>query len=214
MATYIAIVRSNREYGYTASFPDFPGCVAVASVLEQVIAKAKEGLVLHIERLLEASQTVGSPTAADAIDRGDALLLAAIDIPDDLRIAQIEVAVPALSLARIDSLAQRHGMTRSALFVEAVNRWSMQEGVSRERRSGSSEGPTLFDFDNPLELRVDKIAAESDLTGAGGGGKDAGSQSKSEDITAELTKLFEDRPPSGHADGAAEYQEETPDQRL
>lgn len=137
MATYIAIVRRDREYGYTASFPDFPGCVAVASVLEQVIAKAKEGLSLHIERLLEANQTVGSPTAADAIERGDALLLAAIDIPDDLRIAHIEVAIPALSLARIDSLSQRHGLTRSALFVEAVNRWSMQEGVSRERRSGS-----------------------------------------------------------------------------
>ncbi len=208
MATYIAIVRSDREYGYTASFPDFPGCVAEAPALEPVIAKAKEALSLHIERLLEANQKICSPTVADRIERGDASLLAAIDVPDDLRIAQIDVAIPVLSLARIDSFAGRHGLTRSALFVEAVNRWSMQETVSRERRSGSSDGPTLFDFENPLELRVDKIAAE--IGSATAGGEDAGSQGSPEDITAELARLFEGRPEPAHADGAAEIEKDGP----
>ena len=56
MVSYIAIVRRDREYGYTASFPDFPGCAATASVLKQVIAKAKEGLSLCIEGLLEVER--------------------------------------------------------------------------------------------------------------------------------------------------------------
>ena len=202
MTTYIAIVRSDRECGYTASFPDFPGCVAEALALEPVIAKAREALALHIERLLDADQKICSPTPADRIDRGDASVLAAIDVPDDIRIAQIELAIPALSLVRIDSFAGRHGLSRSALFVEAVNRWSMQETVVRERRSESSDGPTLFDFENPLELRVDKMAAEIDSATAGG--NEADSPGSPEDITAELARLFEDRPGPEHADGAAE----------
>lgn len=208
MTTYIAIVRSDREYGYTASFPDFPGCVAEALALEPVIAKAREALSLHIERLLEADQEICSPTPADRIERGDASLLAVIDVPDDLRIVQIEVAIPALSLARIDSFAGRHGLTRSALFVEAVNRWSLQETVVRERRSGLSDGPTLFDFENPLELRVDKVATEIDSATAGG--RDPDSQGSPEDITAELARLFEDRPEPEHADGAAEIENDSP----
>ena len=102
----------------------------------------ERGAFASHERLLEANQTICSPTAVAAIDRDGALLLAAIDVPDDLRTTYIELAIPALSLVRIDSLARRHGLPHSALFVEAVNRWSMHETVSRER-SELSDGPTL-----------------------------------------------------------------------
>src|SRR6478672_10240298 len=116
MATFIAIVRSHGRYGYAASFPDFPGCVVEGPTLDNVIAKAKESLPGHIQQLLDGNQRVCAPTAAEAIERGDALLLAAIDVPDDLRAVQIDVAIPALALARIDSFAQRHGLSRAALF--------------------------------------------------------------------------------------------------
>ncbi len=76
MATFIAIVQSDGDGGYTASFPDFPGCAAAAPTLDRVIAQAREALLLHIERLLEANQRIAHPTAAGAIERGDALLLA------------------------------------------------------------------------------------------------------------------------------------------
>jgi predicted RNase H-like HicB family nuclease len=199
MTTFIAIVRSDSEYGYTASFPDFPGCTVSASTLDHVIAKAREALSLHIEGLLEANQRICSPTAADAIERSDAVLVAAIDVPDDLRIAHIDVAIPALSLARIDSFARRHGLTHGALFVEAVDCWAMQETVPRERRGGTSDGPTLFDFSNPLELRVEAIAGgirpEHE---AGARERDASVPETvvpvdTRDITAELERLLEER---------------------
>ena len=47
-------------------------------------------------------------------------MLAAIELPDDLRIAQINLTVPALARVRSDAFAQRHGLTRSALFSAAV----------------------------------------------------------------------------------------------
>jgi predicted RNase H-like HicB family nuclease len=197
MATFIAIVKRDGDVGYTASFPDFPSCAVSAPTVDHVIARAREALSLHIERLLEANHRICDPTAADAIERGDALLLAAVEVPDDLRIAHVDLAIPALSLARIDAFARRHGLTYAALFVEAVNRWAMQEAAApRERRGSTPDGPTLFDLANPLELRVEPIAATIDpQDDADTREREASDkrdiEAKVDDITAELVRLLE-----------------------
>jgi predicted RNase H-like HicB family nuclease len=157
MATFIAIVKGDVDVGYTASFPDFASCAVAAPTIDHVIARAREALSLHIERLLEANQRICEPTAADAIERNDALLLAAVDVPDDLRIAHVDLVLPALSLARIDGFARRHGLTRTALFVEAVNRWAMQETAAplRRRRSGAGHHAAVQEAGNGfLTVRV------------------------------------------------------------
>jgi len=199
MATFIAIVKRDGDVGYTASFPDFPSCAVAALTLDHVIAKAKEALSLHIERLLEANHRICDPTDADEIERGDSLLLAAVDVPDDLRIAHVDLAMPALSRARIDAFARRHGLTHAALFVEAVNRWAMQETAPRDRRASAPDGgPTLFDLANPLELRVEPIAAtieaqDDAATREGEADEQRDVEAKVDDITAELVRLLEER---------------------
>src|SRR5213594_2057821 len=60
--------------------------------------------------------------------------------PMILRISHIDLAIPALSLTRIDAFARRHGLTQTALFVQAVNRWAMQETVPRDRRGSALDG--------------------------------------------------------------------------
>src|SRR3954464_6018408 len=86
MTTFIAIVHRDGNSGYTAAFPDFAGCAVAASTVDLAIARAREALLAHVERLLDASQKIPVPTAADNIETGDALLLAAVEVPDDLRI--------------------------------------------------------------------------------------------------------------------------------
>jgi predicted RNase H-like HicB family nuclease len=197
MATFIAIVKKDGDVGYTASFPDFPSCAVAALTVDHLIARAREALSLHIERLLQANHRICDPTAADAIERGDALLLAAVEVPDDLRIAHVDLAIPALSLARLDAFARRHGLTPAALFVEAVNRWAMQEAAApRERRGSAPDGPTLFDLANPLELRVEPIAATIDpqddaVTREREASEADDVKAKVDDITAELVRLLE-----------------------
>src|SRR6266446_3223442 len=198
MAIFTVIVKRDGEVGYTASFPDFPSCAVAAPTVDHVIAKAREALSLHIERLLEANHRICDPTVADAIERGDALLLAAVEVPDDLRIAHVDLAIPALSLARIDAFARRHSLTHAALFVEAVNRWAMQETAPRDRRASAPDGPTLFDLANPLELRVEPIAAtiDSQDDAATREREASGARSveaKVDDITDELVRLLEKR---------------------
>jgi hypothetical protein len=71
----------------------------------------------------------------------------------------------------------------------------MQEIMPRERRGGTSDGPTLFGFDNPLELRVEKIAADIDPPSpAATHEPDAGerTEANTDDITAELVRLLEE----------------------
>jgi predicted RNase H-like HicB family nuclease len=213
MATFIAIVRTDDDLGFTASFPDFSGCVVGASTLDHVLAKAKETLVKHLENLLTANQEICIPTAADRIERGDALLLAAIEVPDDLRMLNVELAIPALSLAQIDSFARRHGLSRGALFVQAVGRWAAQEVPPSERRGRMPEGPTLFDFGNPLELKVETVAVERDSFDEeeeGDRTQEAGGQCNTDNITAELQRLLDERTKPEPIGGAVQDGQERP----
>jgi len=195
MAIFIAVVKRDGEAAYTASFPDFPGLAAHGPSLDELLARAREALALHVERMLDANTAINLPTPAHQIERDGALLLAAVDIPDDLRTADIDLQIPALALARIDSMARRHGLTRSALFVQAVNHWAMQDAIPRDRRSEISDGPTLFDFANPLELKVAAPATEAYPPLQAEADQSAGEATVAEvdigDIAAELERLIE-----------------------
>lgn len=196
MTTFIAIVQAEDDGGYTASFPDFSGCLVSSPTLGEVIVKAREALLRHIEGLLEAEQVIQSPTAIEALQRTSALLFAAIDVPDDLGFVHVDIPVPALSLARIETFAERNGLSLAALFVKAVDRWSLQEAVPRESEDGISSSPALFDFGSPPELRVEAAAAEfgpAHLPRAGDG-EEVGPGENAGGITAELARLLDDRP--------------------
>jgi predicted RNase H-like HicB family nuclease len=156
MAIFIAVVTRDGEFGYSASFPDYPTCVVAARTVDEVIARARHALLAHVEALPAAGQEIVVPKAADAIARNGALLLAAIDVPDDIRTVRVELDVPALSLASIEALARKLGLTPAALFVAAVDRWAMEEPVARPG-TGEADGVMLPDFDNPLELKVETI---------------------------------------------------------
>jgi predicted RNase H-like HicB family nuclease len=145
MHTYLALIHKDPDSDYGVSFPDLPGCVTAGSSLDEAIAMAKEALALHVEGLLEDGEEVPPPTAADAIERGDALLIAAVGVPDNLRVERVNVTIPALALSRFDSFAERRGMSRSSLFVEAVQRWMTQElgrTMDEEHGLAHKEGPT------------------------------------------------------------------------
>jgi hypothetical protein len=66
-------------------FRIWPDARVGASTFDHVIAKARAALLIHIERLLEANQKICKQRLRPR-SSGDAVLLAAIDLPDDLRI--------------------------------------------------------------------------------------------------------------------------------
>ena|SRR5437763_502615 len=123
MTTYIGLIHKDPGSDYGVSFPDLPGCISAGPTIDEAIVMAREALALHIGGLLEEGEQVPPPSPADAIDRNNALAMAAIEVPDDMRVERVNITVPALALQRFDAFAARQGMSRSALFVEAVHRW-------------------------------------------------------------------------------------------
>jgi hypothetical protein len=103
------------------------------------------------------------------------------------------------------SFADRHGLSLGALFVNAVDRWAGQESIPRERRSAiSADGPTLFDFARPAELRVEAAAREFGPAGRRQASIDEGVDATgADDITAELARLFDARPAGSDAPNSA-----------
>jgi len=195
MAIFIAVVRSDDGAGFTASFPDFPGRALHESSLDQLLAKAREVLAQHVENMLSDGKTIGLPTPAHLIERGDALLLAAVEVLDDLATTHLDLEIPSLALARIDSVARRYGLTRSALFVQAVDHWARQEGVPHDGRGGAADSLTLFDFVNPSELKVESTATDTyppfHPETSQGAGEVTATEVNISDIAAELERLIE-----------------------
>jgi predicted RNase H-like HicB family nuclease len=212
MAVFIAIIKRDGEAAYSASFPDFPGILANGPTLDQLLAKAGELLAHHIERLLETHRTIAVPTPAEAVERGDAFLLAAVNVPDDVGMAHIELDLPALTLARIDSIARRLGLSRSALFVQAVNRREIETAIPRDRRSAAPDGPTLFDFVTSLELKVEAPATAYPPLAAvttESADKARMAQVSLDEIEAELERLIEESS-APKPDGGIECRPEKP----
>jgi predicted RNase H-like HicB family nuclease len=189
MATFISLVRGDASSGYTAFAPDFSGFTVQGTTLDHVLAKVREGLSLHIERLLENGEIIPVPTTVDAIKYGEALLLFAVEMPDDISDLRVDLAIPALALARIDSLAARTGLTRASLFVSAVDRWIFQETLPRQGMRERSTDPSLFDFITPPELKMEpEIAVEqSEIDPA----NNIDLEGSVDNITQELERLLE-----------------------
>lgn len=133
MTTYVALIHKDADSDYGVSFPDLPGCITAGVTLDEALSMAKEALALHIEGLLEENQDVPASTPIDQLDRDDAALVAAIEVPDNLRVERINITVPALVLRRIDAFAERRGMTRSGLFVEAAQQFMLKDGTLEEQ---------------------------------------------------------------------------------
>jgi predicted RNase H-like HicB family nuclease len=197
MATFISLVRGDANSGYTASVPDFSGFAVQATTLDDILSKVREGLAVHIQRLLENNGVIPVPTPVDAIKYDEALLLFAVEMPDDIGDVRVDLAIPALALARIDSFAGRNGLARASLFVSAVDRWIVQENLPRQGMRERSSDPTLFDFITPPELKMETVATSIDRETAVERSKvdpadDIDIERSVDKITQELERLLEE----------------------
>ncbi len=69
MPTYVALVHRAQKKGadYGVMFPDFPGCVFGGNTIKAALKNAREGLVFHIEGLLNAGESIPKATPLEDI---------------------------------------------------------------------------------------------------------------------------------------------------
>jgi len=132
MASYIALMRKDRDSDYGVDFPDFPGCVTAGRTLDEAKDMAAEALAFHIEGMLEDGEAIAEPSNLEMImadpDNADAVAFL-VDVPEKReKQVRVQVTIAPSVLAKIDATATAASVSRSAFIAEAA-----LEKISREK---------------------------------------------------------------------------------
>ncbi len=132
METFVfpAIVEGDAQSGYSAYFPDLPGCVTAADDLAALAPAAREALELHLRGMREDGEAIPSATPIEGLPR-NAEVEAAGTILVDATVGEprlrINITIAKSLLARIDQAAGAEGLDRSA-FLETAARGRLDDG--------------------------------------------------------------------------------------
>jgi len=112
--------------GYSVFFPDFPGFGSAGDTLEEVRKNAKEGLIAHIELMIEDEESIPRATSLDNVmklsdAKGCIPLFISIIAPSG-KAQRINITMDRALLHALDIAATSQHKTRSALLAEAAQR--------------------------------------------------------------------------------------------
>ena len=112
--------------GYTIFFPDFPGFGSAGDTLDEVRNNAREGLIVHIELMIEDGLSIPRQTSLDDIvklpdAKGCIPLIISIIAPSG-KARRINITMDRALLNAVDIMANTQHKSRSALLAEAAQR--------------------------------------------------------------------------------------------
>ncbi|HLB42590.1 MAG TPA: type II toxin-antitoxin system HicB family antitoxin [Gammaproteobacteria bacterium] len=114
------------EDGYSVFFPDFPGFGSAGDTLEEARKNAKEGLVAHIELMVEDEEHIPQSSSLDKVmqlpNAKECIPLIISIIAPSGKAQRINITMDTALLHAIDSAATSQHKTRSALLAEAAQR--------------------------------------------------------------------------------------------
>lgn len=118
----ILIEKGDKDTAWGIIVPDLPGCFSAADEETDILANAREAVLLHLESLDELPEP-SSLEKHKAAARKAKMILALVDV--DLAAIEgpakrINITIPVGVLARIDAAAKAHGMNRSAFLTDAA----------------------------------------------------------------------------------------------
>lgn len=122
---YIGLAEKVSD-GYSVFFPDFLGCGSAGHSLEETRKNAREGLIAHIELMLESREQIPKPSSLDKViklpeAKGCIPLIIGIVAPSG-KAQRVNITLDSELLSAIDMVAANQHKTRSALLAEAAQR--------------------------------------------------------------------------------------------
>ena len=136
MDTFVfpAFIEGDARDGYSAFFPDLPGCTTAAATMTGLAPAAREALELHLKGMREDGQAIPDATAVEALQREPETANAPVILVDatvgEPRL-RINITIGRSLLARVDHAAQAEGLDRSA-FLEAAARVRLEGAAERQ----------------------------------------------------------------------------------
>lgn len=125
-AIYVAIIEGSQDEGYSAFFPDLPGCVTAAETMFELPAEARDALSLHLAGMIEDGEALPEPTPIEAVTSDPEVKEAGrilVDVEIEDAPVRVNISLGAQFLKRIDVAAETRGMTRSGFLVEAAREY-------------------------------------------------------------------------------------------
>ncbi len=120
---YIGLAEKTDD-GYSVFFPDFPGLGSAGDTLGEARKNAKEGLVAHIELMIEDGESLPRPYSLDAVmklpDAKGCIPLPMTTVASTGKAQRINITIDMGLLNAIDSAAIIQHKTRSAFLAEAA----------------------------------------------------------------------------------------------
>lgn len=117
--TYPVVIETDAECGFSAFFPDLPGCAAAGETVEGCFQDAQAALMLHLAGMIEDGDALPEPTPLHAVTVDPDVTVSAVllaSAPVSGRSARINITLDATLVAAIDSVTTN----RSAWLADAA----------------------------------------------------------------------------------------------
>lgn len=128
---FTVVMHTDDGHHYGVIVPDLPGCFSAGDGVDDALSSVVEAIDLHVETLLEDGGDIPARQPIDAHkDNPDYAggVWAIVDAPIEKYFGpaeKINITLPKLLLAKIDSYTKAHGATRSG-FLAAAARAAMR----------------------------------------------------------------------------------------
>ncbi len=128
MKFVIAIEPGSETTAYGVVVPDLPGCFSAGDTLEEAMENARDAIDLWCEAAIEDGRdipTLKTISEHQARQEFAGWIWAAVEVPVERYFgpaAKLNITLPKLLLAKIDTYVASHGLSRSGFLAEAARK--------------------------------------------------------------------------------------------
>jgi predicted RNase H-like HicB family nuclease len=144
---YVALAEARQDAGYTARFPDLPGCTAAGADPAELLANARAALRGELQALAERAEEWPVPTRVEQVRPTPAQFTLLVDVEVEDTPVRVNISIGEQLLKRLDAAAEASGSTRSGFIAQAV-----RERLGEVRQGGA-------DFEGATRRVQDELAA-------------------------------------------------------
>lgn len=117
---YVALASGDEAQGYHARIPDLPGCEASGANLGELLAHAREAVLVRLKAIEGAGEDWPKPTPLGAVAATAGSTPFLVDVQVEDTPVRVNISIGEQLLKRLDAAAETRGLTRSGFIAQAV----------------------------------------------------------------------------------------------